>query len=329
MQTQTHNSDIDQGKLAKPNSLSKSDWQARAKSHREAICRWTKPYRIRRRARQSHPVQDFLFVYYRYSSKKLETWHPGAGVRLEGAADHRRQFPDQAYRRVDGNDLVCDSKMMSLKLQTSLRWIVDLLKRTQQNRPNFSCFGLHEWAMVYHGQDVRHEKTTKLRLSQKEIDDVVQSRPLTCTHFDAFRFYAIDAKPLNRTQLTLEDRPSQEQPACIHANMDLYKWAFRSMPWIGSDLLSRCFELALLAREIDMRASPYDLSDLADGQQYPPIKIETAEGRIEYELRQREIAQQAAMLRGELISRIESVLENAQRHRPSDNLGFDSGPDVT
>ena len=308
MQTQTHNSDKGQGgELANPGWLSKSDWQALARSHRDAICRWTKPYRVRRRARQSHPVQDFLFVYYRYSSKKLETWHPGAGVRLKGAADHRRQFSDQAYRQID-HDLVCDPQLMSPKLRTSLGWIVDLLRRTQKNRPNFSCLGLHEWAMVYHGQDVRHEKTTKLRLSQKEIDAVVQSRPLTCTHFDAFRFYAIDAKPLNRTQLTLEDRPNQEQPACIHANMDLYKWAFRSMPWIGSDLLSRCFKLALLAREIDMRASPYDLSDLADGEQYPPIKIETVEGRIEYEHRQREVADQAEVLRRELIYRIESVL---------------------
>lgn len=308
MQTQTHNSDKGQGgELANPGWLSKSDWQALARSHRDAICRWTKPYRVRRRARQSHPVQDFLFVYYRYSSKKLETWHPGAGVRLKGGADHRRQFSDQAYRQID-HDLVCDPQLMSPKLRTSLGWIVDLLRRTQKNRPNFSCLGLHEWAMVYHGQDVRHEKTTKLRLSQKEIDAVVQSRPLTCTHFDAFRFYAIDAKPLNRTQLTLEDRPNQEQPACIHANMDLYKWAFRSMPWIGSDLLSRCFKLALLAREIDMRASPYDLSDLADGEQYPPIKIETVEGRIEYEHRQREVADQAEVLRRELIYRIESVL---------------------
>jgi len=312
---QTHNSNIRQGELAKLDSLSKSTWQALAKSHRDAICRSTVPYRLRRRARQSHPVQDFLFVYYRYSSKKLETWHPGAGVRLEGAADHRRQFPDQVYRRIDGNDLVCDSRLMSSKLRTSLHWIVDLLRKTKQNRPNFSCLGLHEWAMVYHGQNVRHEKTTKLRLSQKEIDEVVQSRSLTCTHFDAFRFYAIDAKPLNRTQLTLEDRPNQEQPACIHANMDLYKWAFRSMPWIGSDLLSRCFELALLAREIDMRASPYDLSDLADGQQYPPIKIETAEGRIEYEQRQRVIARQAAVLRDKLVLRIESVLVNTEREK--------------
>lgn len=295
--------------------LSQSDWQTLAQSHCQSMSQWTHGYRARRRARQSHPVQDFLFVYYRYSSKKLESWHPGAGVRLENAAasaHRKRLFSPQAYRVVGQNDLVCDPTLMSPKLRASLTWIADLLKRTQQQRPNFSCLGLHEWAMVYHGQEVRHEKTTKLRLSQAEVDAVVESRPLTCTHFDAFRFYAIDAKPLNRTQPTLENRPSQEQPACIHANMDLYKWAFRSMPWIGSDLLSRCFKLAMLAREIDMRASPYDLSYLDDGQQYPPIKIETSEGRSEYEIRQREIAERATHLRGELISKIGSILEITQ-----------------
>ncbi len=272
--------------------------------------RWTLPYRVRRRARQRHPVQDFLFIYYRYSTKKLECWHPGLKICLQDAAGHQRQFSKQAYRQV-GNDLVCDPGLLSPKLRTSLGWIVDLLRKTQNQRPNFSCLGLHEWAMVYRGEEVRHEKTAKLRLSQSEIDAVVESRSLTCTHYDAFRFYAIDAKPLNRMQLTLDDRPSQEQPGCIHANMDLYKWAFRSMPWIGSDLLSRCFSLAMSAREIDMRASPYDLSYLADGDQYPPIKIETPAGRAQYELCQREIADQASGLRRELISKIELVLQSA------------------
>ena len=293
-----------------PPKLSQSDWQALAQSHYQTMSQWTHRYRIRRRARQSHPVQDFLFVYYRYSSKKLEGWHPGVGVSLENAAspEHRKRFSREAYREAGQNDLVCDPTLMTPKLRNSLAWIADLLKRTQQQRPNFSCLGLHEWAMVYRGQEVRHEKTTKLRLSQAEVDAVVESRPLTCTHFDAFRFFAIDAKPYNRTQPTLENRASQEQPACIHTNMDLYKWAFRSMPWIGSDLLSRCFKLAMLAREIDMRASPYDLSYLDDGDQYPPIKIETAAGRAQYEIHQREIAQQATSLREELISKITSVL---------------------
>lgn len=294
--------------------LSQLDWQTLAESHYQSMSQWTDGYRVRRRARQTHPVQDFLFVYYRYSPRKLELWHPGAGVRLQNAAapmHSKHQFSRHAYRQAGQNDLVCDPKLMTPKLRNSLAWILDLLKRTQRQRPNFSCLGLHEWAMVYRGQEVRHEKTTRLRLSQAEVDAVVQSRPLTCTHFDAFRFYAIDAKPLNRTQPTLENRPSQEQPACIHANMDLYKWAFRSMPWIGGDLLSRCFKLAMKAREIDMRASPYDLSDLDDGHQYPPIKIETPEGRAQYEILQREIAEQASTIRGELISKIGLVLRIA------------------
>ena len=159
--------------------------------------------------------------------------------------------------------------------------------------------------MVYQGKDVRHEKTTKLRLSQAEIDEVVESRPLTCSHFDAFRFFALEAKPLNKVHPTLETRPELEQPACIHANMDLYKWAFKSMPWVGSEILADCFHLALMAREIDMRASPYDLSYLPDWQ---PIKIETAEGRAEYERQQREIAKTAAPLRQRLLDQINKVV---------------------
>lgn len=299
-------------------TLEKSNWQRLASEHRDAMRRWTEPFRKRRRIGKQHPVEDFLFVYYRYSSRKIERWHPGIGVRLVGAGDHRKQFPDVAYRMIDPSpnsrvgvncDLVCEPDLISPKLKKSLAWILDLLRRTQSNQPNFSCLGLHEWAMVYRGQEVRHEKTTRLRLPQEEIDELVQSRPLTCTHFDAFRFYAIDAKPLNRTQPTLEDRPSQEQTACIHANMDLYKWAFRTMPWIGSELLAKCFHLAMYAREIDMRASPYDLTDYGS---YEPIKIETAEGRAEYERLQRGIAEQAKPLRLELIDAIEAVLNLRQ-----------------
>ena len=69
--------------------------------------------------------------------------------------------------------------------------------------------------------------------------------------------------------------------------MDLYKWASKCMPWVGSDLLWQCFQLALKARELDMRASPYDLSEYG----YEPVKIETPEGRAEYETLQRQISQ--------------------------------------
>eukprot|EP00612_Vaucheria_litorea_P003469 CAMPEP_0171466950 /NCGR_PEP_ID=MMETSP0945-20130129/9627_1 /TAXON_ID=109269 /ORGANISM="Vaucheria litorea, Strain CCMP2940" /LENGTH=43 /DNA_ID= /DNA_START= /DNA_END= /DNA_ORIENTATION= len=42
--------------------------------------------------------------------------------------------------------------------------------------------------------------------------------------------------------------------------MDLFKWAYQLKSLISSDLLVDCVEIALKARCIDMRASPYDLS---------------------------------------------------------------------
>lgn len=102
---------------------------------------------------------------------------------------------------------------------------------------------------------------------------------------------------MNRLQPTLESRMSLEQPGCVHATMDLYKWAAKSMPWVGTELLLDCFELALELRDLDMRASPYDLR--AWGRE--PIRIETPEGRRDYELEQRRLSAQGSVLRGRLI----------------------------
>jgi hypothetical protein len=285
-------------------SLEKTKWQELAQQHASDVRAWTVPHRERRRVGESHPIHDFLFVYYRYSSMKLEKWHPGVNVHLQGTTLNDGGFSTKFYREIDSG-LVCDPSFLRPKEVDRLDWIFELLRRTESNRPNYSCLGLHEWAMVYRGKEVRHEQTTQLRLPQSEVDQLVESRPLTCTHFDAFRFFAEEAKPLNRTLPTLNERPEYEQPACIHANMDLYKWAFKSMPWIGSDLLKRCFDLAMAARSVDMRASPYDLSKY-DG--YEPIRIETAEGRAEYEREQRQIAKAAVPLREELAAKIEHVV---------------------
>ena len=286
-------------------TFTQSQWQHRAQAYFADVSQWTVPFRNRRPNGESHPVDDFLFVYYRYSTGKLEQWHPGANVRLHCPAGVPNHFSDKHYR-TDGEYVLCDPALLDDKSRRRLEWTVDMLRQTESRKGNFSCLGLHEWAMVYRGHEVRHEKTTPLRLPQSEIDTIVESRPLTCTHFDAFRFYAIDAKPLNRVEPTLDSRSELEQPGCIHANMDLYKWAFKSMPWIGSDLLLRCFRLALFAREIDMRASPYDLSSYGE---YEPVLIETAEGRSQYERLQRQVADRAAPLRRELIEEIESLLK--------------------
>lgn len=163
--------------------------------------------------------------------------------------------------------------------------------------------------MVFRGNDIRHRESTPLRLSQDEIDGIVRSRIITCSHFDAYRFFSPDARPYNKLEPTMETRSQYEQPGCLHTNMDLYKWASKCMPWVGSTLLWNCFQLALKARELDMRASPYDLSAYG----YSPVKIETAGGRAEYETQQREINQLAKPLRQQLIHTLSEVIAHARQ----------------
>jgi hypothetical protein len=232
------------------------------------------------------------------------------GVALEWDEGH--SFTGKFY--VQEHDAIhAEPQLLTEKERQRLAWISALLEATRDRAPNFACHGLHEWAMVYRGRDVRHEKTLKLRLSQAEIDAVVEARAICCSHHDAFRFFAKEARPLNHLQPDLETRILLEQPGCIHANMDLYKWAAKAMPWTGSDLLLDCFELAADLRDLDMRASPYDLTDWGRD----PVCIETAEGRRVYENEQRQLAARAQPLRGRLIAVINETLARANRlHTP-------------
>jgi hypothetical protein len=287
--------------LSPPIHLSAAEWGERATVHRARAERWTLPAKDRRARRSAHPVEDFLFIYYPFAFAKLEQWHPGPGVVLEGATTER--FSEKHYQEENGARWLDPSKLTGKERQR-LQWTLELLEATRGRTPNFACHGLHEWAMVYRGEEVRHATTTKLRLPQAEIDDLVESRPIACSHFDAFRFFAQEARPLNRLQPTLMDRPEFEQPGCVHANMDLYKWAVKASPWVPSELVLDCFEQAMALRDLDMRASPYDLR--AWGLE--PVKIETAEGRREYETRQRALAATSAVLRERLIAALRAVV---------------------
>lgn len=284
------------------------EWKRRAHTHRRRAERHTLATRKRRDHGHPHPIEDFLFQYYPYPFTLLEVWQPGCGVGLEwidtDSSPALSPFSDRHYSMTDGV-LFADPGKLSAKERERLRWIGELLTATRDRAPNFACHGLHEWAMVYRGKEVRHEKTTPLRLPQSEIDALVESRAICCSHHDAFRFFATEARPMNRLQPTLESRVSLEQPGCVHANMDLYKWAAKAMPWIGSELLLDCFELAMELRDLDMRASPYDL--MAWGRE--PICIETAEGRRIYEIEQRRLAAEAVLLRERLIAGLRTMEE--------------------
>jgi len=285
-------------------TLPACEWIARAEKHRARAERWTVPARDRRAAGKPHPVEDFLFTYYRFSYAKIEEWHPAAGTRMETIDPLPAHLAKEPYRR-EGSVIFADPSLLADKELARLRWTREMLAATRDRAPIFACHGLHEWAMVYRGAEVRHASSTRLRLPQGEIDALVESRPIRCSHFDAFRFFHPDAQPLNRLQPTLLGRPQFEQPGCVHANMDLYKWAFKSMPWAGSDLLLDCFELAMELRDLDMRASPYDLREHG----FEPVKIETVEGRREYEKEQARLADKAVPLRGRLIAALATALD--------------------
>jgi hypothetical protein len=149
--------------------------------------------------------------------------------------------------------------------------------------------------MVYRQQEHRHP--VPLRLGQDATDAVVEAHELRCTHFDAFRFFTPDAAPRNRETPTRDRQVELEQPGCLHAGMDLYKWAVKLGPLVPGELLLDAFELARDIRVLDMRASPYDLLDWG----YAPVAVETPEGKAEYVRAQRRFAERGQKLRTRLI----------------------------
>ena len=180
---------------------------------------------------------------------------------------------------------------------------VQAICRSILNRsPRFACFGLHEWAIVYRCPDIRH--AYPLRMTADEIAGFLDGTRICCSHFDAFRFFSPAGRKLNVIQPEADSRLEFEHGGCLHANMDLYKWAFKLSPLISSDLLLRCFMLAIEAREIDMRASPYDFTELG----FMPIPVETETGRQEYVEHQVQLAERARLLRAELLADVDRIL---------------------
>lgn len=288
----------------KMTALSWAEWTHLADTHLAEARTYTSGPRYRRDRGEKHPVEDFLFDYYPYPLALIELWHPGTrfALKFPDLEALPQRFKAKRYR-IAGDLCFLHPHSMKTSERERLSWIVSLLQATQRHTPNFACHGLHEWAMVYRAEEIRHASLAPLRLPQAEIDTLIESRPITCTHHDAFRFFAREARPLNRLQPSLETRHLHEQPGCIHANMDLYKWAAKSMPWIGSALLLATFRLANELRDIDMRASPYDLS----AWNVTPIKIETPAGRKHYEDEQRRLAEKAHTLRQQLITTLQQI----------------------
>ncbi|MER7332563.1 MULTISPECIES: 3-methyladenine DNA glycosylase [unclassified Micromonospora] len=280
--------------LAPTAVLDAARWRARRRAHEARVDAWLTPHLARRRRGEKHPVEDFLFTYYSHRPAQLRRWHPGAGVVLRDAdpAEFGRDY------RATAAGVTLDTEGVRTRRAESVEWIRALLVATAGRPAHLGCFGMHEWAMVYRQTqaEVRHN-AWPLRLSPERTAAVVEERGVRCSHFDAYRFFTAPARPLNVLTPTRETQHAHEQPGCLHANMDLYKWAYKLSPLVPGELVADAFELAREIRTLDMRASPYDLADLG----YPPVRVETPEGRAEYAAAQRGFADRAAALRARLL----------------------------
>jgi len=294
--------------LDEPEILSSSEWKMRKQVHEEKLSPILDPYLKRRSQQLKDPVLDFLFEYYKFRPSHLMRWSPGVGthLKLDGSTPYS-DLPEisEIEINIDGSSAYLDTSLFPEKLQKSTRWIYELLTKTNTSKPFFGCMGMHEWAMVYKAGQVRHSQVP-LRLPDEEIAEIVESRPLLCTHFDAFRFFTDEAKPLNKNHLSRESFQNNEQPGCIHTNMDIYKWAYKRYPWISGDIIADAFLLAVDSRTIDMKASPYDLRSRG----LEPIKIETEAGRKKYIKHQTEIWEKGKQLRQKLIREYENLFSH-------------------
>ncbi|TQL61211.1 3-methyladenine DNA glycosylase [Oryzihumus leptocrescens] len=281
--------------------MEQAQWRARESAHHERVDAATADHLERRHEGRKHPVNDFLWTYYSHRPAQLRRWHPGAGVGLRGAQGRA----DWKFYRYAGGLACVDVPAFLAARGDTVRFVRDLLAATASRPAHLGCFGLHEWAMVYRltPEQVRHADWP-LRLGASGTDEVVEAHQVRCSHFDAFRFFTPPARPLNALAPTRDTQPVLEQPGCLHANMDLYKWAYKLTPVVPSDLVADCFDLAREVRALDMRAAPYDLSDLG----FEPVRIETTEGKQEYVAAQREFAARAQGLRRRLVDVCDAVL---------------------
>lgn len=289
----------------RPTAMRTAEWTGAAAEHARRVDGWTEEHRRRAATGEAHPVEDFLFTYYSHRPARLRRWHPGIGRVLLGPAA-RDRLGWRWYAEVDAVD-ESGSAVRGVGLDLAayrtdrgdlVAFVGQLLAATQGRPAQLGCFGLHEWAMVYRQAPsaVRHN-AWPLRLGPTGTDAVVERHQIRCTHFDAYRFFTPESLGRNTFQPSRDTQVHLEQPGCLHAMMDLYKWAYKLGPLVPGELLLACFELARDVRVLDMRASPYDLTALG----YEPVPIETPDGKAQYVGAQRVFAQRASELRRRLL----------------------------
>lgn len=301
-------------------------WRSRATAHAErvrGILGGMTPSEAS--AAKENPIANFIFTYYYgFKPNDLTRWSPGAGVPLRVEGCNMASAKEVLARGdwIEGEGTLELGPQRHPKNLPSLEHTRETMFATSRRLPVRTCFGLHEWAMLYGDDDSssRFQKNMPLRVTQAQLNAVVDAPgAMQCTHFDAFRFFTEDAKPLNiHRDLARERQPDYEQPGCVHASMDLFKYALRIFPTIPSELLADALSVALEARVLDMRASPYDLgSAFPPGNEFgidpTPVAVETQAGRKQYADLQLKLSTRAAPIRAKLIDAYDRFLLERRR----------------
>jgi hypothetical protein len=145
-----------------------------AAAHRERVRRFTGAApRGASGAATRTPVLDFLFTYYSHRPARLEEWHPGPGVVLLGGAEYLGR---PGYVADAGGGAPRPEHAPPARADRPVR--AHPAHRHRGPPARLSCFGLHEWAMVYRSPTPRHA-AVPLRLGAAGTDAV--SRRLPCT----------------------------------------------------------------------------------------------------------------------------------------------------
>jgi hypothetical protein len=287
-----------------------------------------------------NPVYNFMIEYYGLKGakgpRKLARWSPSLdllqaqdkdGILLENASQediggilHMRgaifeedgivYSPSHFFGKGDP-----ERRTEAARAATPYLWFRSILQQTLTAEPILHCHGLHEWAMQYQPEGAppppsgKYQAHIPLRVDRETITQTVERKGVHCTHVDALRFFAPAAAPLNHHGASLErtDQLRLEQPACVHAHMDLLKIVLRIQPFCDAELLRRVVEIALQARRLDVAASPYDVSSYGVGV----VAVETPEGRALYREEQTALMMRAEPIRLELLRAYDMFLSTA------------------
>ena len=109
-------------------------------------------------------------------------------------------------------------------------------------------------------------------------------------------------------------------PSCVLHTHTWTSASTRFQPFVGSDVVAECFAVASLARELDVRASPYDVTAFG----LEPVRVETVEGRLAYADAQRALMADTAPLRARLVGALTALRRGPARSSGGPLIGLEA-----